>query len=93
MMSFGFVFGQAVTGYVGTEEEPLVGANVVVEGTELGGVNRRDGKFVIETGSGTFDITASYIGYVPQTKEVEVGDIVGSVSFDLETDVVETYQH
>ena len=87
-MTVGIVFGQAVTGFVGTGEEPLVGANVIVEGTELGGVTDAEGKFVIETGTGTFDITASYIGYVSQTKSVKVGDIVGSVSFDLETDVV-----
>jgi hypothetical protein len=87
-MSVGLVFGQAVTGFVGNGEEPLVGANVVIEGTELGGVTDAEGKFVIETGTGTFDLTASYIGYVSQTKSVRVGDIVGSVSFDLETDVV-----
>ena len=88
VMSVGLVFGQAVTGFVGVGEEPLVGANVVVEGTELGGVTDAEGKFVIETGTGTFDLTASYIGYVSQTKNVRVGDIVGSVSFDLETAVV-----
>ena len=88
MMSVGLVFGQAVTGFVGNGEEPLVGANIVIEGTELGGVTDAEGKFVIETGTGTFDLTASYIGYVSQTKSVRVGDIVGSVSFDLETDVV-----
>ena len=87
-MSVGLVFGQAVTGFVGNGEEPLVGANIVIEGTELGGVTDAEGKFVIETGTGTFDLTASYIGYVSQTKSVRVGDIVGSVSFDLETDVV-----
>ena len=87
-MSFGLVFGQAVTGYVGTEDGPLVGANVVVEGTDIGGVSDDAGKFVIETGSGTFDITASYIGYIAQTQKIEVGDIVASVSFNLETDVV-----
>ena len=37
MMSVGLVFGQAVTGFVGNGEEPLVGANVTIEGTELGG--------------------------------------------------------
>jgi iron complex outermembrane receptor protein len=52
------------------------------------GENPLGGKFVIETGSGTFDITASYIGYITQTKTVSVGDIVASVSFNLETDVV-----
>ena len=87
-MSFGLVYGQAVTGYVGTDDGPLVGANVVVEGTELGGVSDDKGKFVIETGSGNFDITASYIGYIAQTQSVEVGDIVASVSFNLVADVV-----
>ena len=51
-MSVGLVFGQAVTGFVGNGEEPLVGANVTVEGTELGGVTDAEGKFVIETGTG-----------------------------------------
>ena len=88
IMMTGIVFGQAVTGFVGDGENPLVGANVVVEGTQNGGVTDNGGKFVIETGSGTFDITASYIGYITQTKTVSVGDIVASVSFNLETDVV-----
>ena len=82
------VFTQSITGFVGEGDKPLVGANVVVEGTELGGVSDNEGKFVIETGTGTFDITASYIGYLSQTKSVKVGDIVGSVSFNLEADVV-----
>ena len=43
MMSVGLVFGQAVTGFVGNGEEPLVGANVTVEGTELGGVTDAEG--------------------------------------------------
>ena len=65
MMTTGLVFGQAVVGFVGNgDSEPLVGANVIVEGTELGGVTDGEGKFVIETGVGTFDITASFIGYV-----------------------------
>ena len=62
MMMVGLVFGQVVTGFVGEGDKPLVGANVVVDGTTLGGVTNSEGKFTIETGSGTFDITASYIG-------------------------------
>ena len=88
MMTSGLVFGQVVTGFVGEGDKPLVGANVVIDGTELGGVTDSEGKFTIETGSGTFDVTASYIGYVTLTKSVTVGDIVASVSFNLETDVV-----
>jgi len=88
VMMSGFVFGQVVTGFVGKGDKPLVGANVTIEGTDLGGVSDSEGKFTIETGTGTFDVTASYIGYITQTKSVSVGDIVASVSFTLETDVV-----
>ena len=87
-MMVGIVFGQVVTGFVGEGDHPLVGANVVVEGTDKGGVSDSEGKFTIETGSGTFDITASYIGYITQTKSISVGDIVSSLSFNMETDVV-----
>ena len=38
MIMSSIVFGQAVTGFVGDGEKPLVGANVVVEGTQYGGV-------------------------------------------------------
>ena len=42
-----FVFGQAVTGFVGEGDKPLVGANVVIEGTQNGGVTDDKGKFII----------------------------------------------
>ena len=51
MMMVGFVFGQVVTGFVGEGDKPLVGVNVVVEGTTKGGVTDSEGKFTIETGS------------------------------------------
>ena len=83
------LFAQAVVGVVtDVNSEPLVGANVIVEGTELGGVTDGEGKFTIETGAGTYDITASFIGYVSHTKTISVGDIVSSLSFALATDVV-----
>ena len=83
------LFSQAVVGVVtDVNSEPLVGANVIVEGTELGGVTDGEGKFTIETGTGTYDITASFIGYVSHTKTISVGDIVSSLSFALATDVV-----
>ena len=83
------LFAQAVVGVVtDVNSEPLVGANVIVEGTELGGVTDGEGKFTIETGTGTYDITASFIGYVSHTKTISVGDIVSSLSFALATDVV-----
>ena len=57
------LFAQSLVGVVtDVNSEPLVGANVIVEGTELGGVTDGEGKFTIETGAGTYDITASFIG-------------------------------
>jgi len=83
------LFAQAVVGVItDVDSKPLVGANVIVEGTELGGVTDGEGKFTIETGPGTFDITASFIGYVSHTKSLSVSDIVSTLSFALATDVV-----
>ena len=68
---------------------PLAGANVVVEGTEKGGVTDENGKYTIDIGkSGDYDVTASFIGYSPVTNPVTVNDIVGTVNFLLEIDVV-----
>jgi len=83
------LFAQAVVGVItDVDSKPLVGANVIVEGTELGGVTDGEGKFTIKTGPGTFDITASFIGYVSHTKSLSVSDIVSTLSFALATDVV-----
>ena len=85
-----FIYGQAVVGVVNDEEgDPLGGANVVVEGTDKGGVTDETGKYTIDIGApGTYDITASYIGYSTLTSQVEVNDIVGTLNFILEENVL-----
>jgi iron complex outermembrane recepter protein len=85
-----FIYGQAVVGVVNDEEgDPLGGANVVVEGTDKGGVTDETGKYTIDIGApGTYDITASYIGYSTLTSQVEVNDIVGTLNFMLEENVL-----
>ena len=46
------LFGQAIVGVVAdAESNPLVGANVVVEGTEKGGVTDESGKYTIDVGA------------------------------------------
>ena len=59
------LFAQAIVGVVtDVNSKPLVGANVVVEGTEKGGVTDVTGKYTIDIGkSGDYDVTASFIGY------------------------------
>ena len=85
-----YLFGQSVVGVVTDNEgKPLDGANVVVEGTDKGGVTDNSGKYTIDVGaSGQYGVTASFIGYSPLTSQVEVNDIVGTVNFILEVDVV-----
>jgi len=57
------LFAQAIVGVVtDANSEPLVGANIVIEGTDLGGVTDLEGKFNIKAVTGDYDITASFIG-------------------------------
>ena len=83
-----FLMGQSVIGNVSGEGQPLVGANVVIEGTELGGVTDNNGNFLIDVPAGEIQITASYIGYKPETISVSVSDEVASINFLLETDAL-----
>ncbi len=49
--------------------EPIVGANVVVEGTTYGAASNPDGFFtIVSVPPGTFRVQASVIGYAPATQ-------------------------
>ena len=74
-----FVFAQStIEGTVSDESgNPLVGANVIVEGTSLGAATGVDGDYMINVPAGTVDgntvvLTASYIGYKSTSASVEV---------------------
>jgi iron complex outermembrane receptor protein len=73
-----FLFGQSISGKVSSETgEPLVGANVVVDGTELGAAADTDGIYTIKIDAGSYTVTASVIGYESTTKLIEVsGDVI-----------------
>ncbi len=64
----------------------LPGANVVIEGTQLGAATNLRGKFVIlRAPIGTYMLKASYMGYEPATREVIVRpDQEVVVDFELE---------
>ena len=77
-----FLFGQVVTeekvetsigGVVSDESNnPIVGANVIVVGTDLGSAADADGYYSIDLGAGSYSLTASAIGYESQSSEVSI---------------------
>ena len=86
-----FLFGQeavteekvsmSVSGVVASESgDPLAGANVVVEGTEMGAASSEDGSYSIKLDVGSYTITASVIGYQSSAKSV---DVSGDVTLDF----------
>ena len=46
-----FIYGQSIVGVVNSEGKPLTGANIVVEGTDKGGVTDESGKYTIDVGA------------------------------------------
>ena len=67
-----FLYGQVVGTVTDTESNPLAGADVVVQGTDLGSAADAVGAYSIDLGAGTYTITASSIGYASHTVEVVV---------------------
>ena len=82
------LFSQSIVGIV-HGLKPLEGANIVVEGTELGAVSNDEGMYTVSDVSvGTYDVTASFIGYSSVTKSIVVGEGDNVVDFHLEVDAV-----
>ena len=91
-----FVFAQStIEGTVSDESgNPLVGANVTVDGTTFGAATGVDGDYSINISSGTVDgntvvVAASYIGYKSAIASVDV-PVGGSVNliFSLAVDAI-----
>ena len=67
------VFGQrTISGVISDAEtgEPLIGANILVEGTSIGAVTDIDGSYSIELPEGATTLQISYTGYAMQTVEI-----------------------
>ncbi len=70
--------------------EPLVSANVMIVGTNLGTITDENGKFVLENVPvGKQKVKVSYIGYKEKIIEIDVkaGDVV-TVNFELEESAI-----
>jgi hypothetical protein len=70
------LFAQSVMGTVyDTNSRPLEGANVVLVGTNLGDIANEAGAYsMISVPAGSYELTASFIGYKSITKTIVVGD-------------------
>ncbi|MCB0732471.1 MAG: carboxypeptidase-like regulatory domain-containing protein, partial [Ignavibacteriae bacterium] len=72
-----FVFGQSgsIKGIVtesGTDD-PLIGANIVIEGTSIGASSDFDGNYLIRSiPAGSHTITVTYIGFEPKSEQINI---------------------
>ncbi|MGB9719898.1 MAG: TonB-dependent receptor [bacterium] len=90
---FGAEYGK-ITGKVRDAEtgEPLIGADVIIEGTELGGATDEKGDYVIlYVPAGNYVVTASYLGYDPYTytQVIVNADQTTNLNFRLKPTVIE----
>ena len=83
-----FLVGQSIMGTVSNEDRPLVGANVVIEGTNLGTVSGVDGSYRVEVPAGDHNVVASFIGYSSVTESVTVDSNEVVVDFTLVIDAI-----
>ena len=68
----------------------LAGANVVLDGTSLGGAADANGAYSIENvPAGTYTVTASVIGYESSSQSVSVSDDGATANFSLDASVIQ----
>ena len=88
LLSVATLTAQTVSGTVsGADGSALAGANVTVEGTDMGASSNQDGSFTISgLSDGDYTLTASYIGYDAASATVSVsGGQAANVNLTLES--------
>ncbi|HKK24250.1 MAG TPA: TonB-dependent receptor, partial [Gracilimonas sp.] len=91
------VYAQATGKLTGTVSdaktgEPLIGATVILEGTELGDATDTNGRYTISNiPTKTYNVKASFVGFIPQSKFNVVVRSEGNIdlNFQLEENVNE----
>jgi len=67
---------------------PLVGANVVIEGTNLGATTDQQGEYQLAVPPGNYVISVSFIGYEISKKRLDVGTEPVEINFQLKPRVL-----
>lgn len=97
LISTQVIFAQStgtITGTVTNTKtgEPLIGATVIIEGTSLGAATNSEGRYTIDNiPTKTYNVKASYVGFLSQTKFNVVVRSEGNIdlNFTLEEQVSE----
>lgn len=82
-----------IKGYVldADRNEPLVGANVFIKGTNIGVASNADGQFSLTYNvTGSFTLVVSFIGYKQYEETFTAVDDVSNLTIRLQEDVFET---
>lgn len=61
-----------VSGIISEDGTPLIGVSISVDGSDIGTITDLDGSYNLSLSPGSYDITASYVGYGDLTKSVKV---------------------
>ena len=85
ILNLTFAIGQSISGTITDENgNGLAGANVTVEGTNMGAAANSSGSYSISgVAPGTYTVSASFIGYNSSSKSVNVGDGGATANFSL----------
>lgn len=71
-------------------QEPLVAASVAIVGTTMGAATNTDGDYVIRNvPPGVYRLRASFVGYAPQEKTVNVGTDGTTADFEMKSTSIE----
>jgi len=90
ILNLSIALAQSISGTVTDENgSGLAGANVTIDGTNLGAAADASGSYSISgVSSGSYTVSASFIGYNTARKSVRVGDGGGSANFSLSVDAL-----
>jgi outer membrane receptor protein involved in Fe transport len=67
-------------------KEPLIGANILILGTNLGAATDVEGKYyILNVTPGTYDVRISFVGYAPKT--IQNVRLVAGITYELNVEL------
>lgn len=89
LFSFATFANGTITGKVldADNNESLIGATIMLEGTTYGSTANLDGSFLFAAPAGSYSLLVSFVGYLPQTMDVTISE---AQALDLGTIMLKT---